>query len=151
MTKKEELKAKIQALVGITGKHDFSDRGAYKDKCNQCGVPIVWEERKDVTPFSVIKEGDTPGSLAESTIHKEIDKDCPEFTPKTVQLADVLLAIEKAKGEDAWEFAIDSLGRFMRDWGENRHETIAEEWDLTQPYDNQPEEVYEFLHNILID
>ena len=62
-----------------------------------------------------------------------------------------MLAIEKAKGEDAWEFAIDSLGRFMRDWGENRHETIAEEWDLTQPYDNQPEEVYEFLHNILID
>lgn len=71
---------------------------------------------------------------------------------RPIRLADVLLAIKKAKDDDAWKYAIDAEGRFMREWGEGRHETVLEKWNLRDDnLDHQSEETKQFLIDLLVE
>ena len=71
---------------------------------------------------------------------------------REIRLADILLAISSSKGDEAWEYAIDSLGRFMRDWGESRHEALSRHWDIrNDSLDSQSEDTISFIHSLLFD
>ncbi len=96
----------------------------------------------------------TPSPLEE--VREAVCKAVPgiyeaDFLPRSrdITLADVLRAIKEVQGEDAWEYAIDAEGRFMREWGEGRHETTNDSWNLSKPLDGQSESCILFLLGVL--
>lgn len=73
-----------------------------------------------------------------------------EIIGRPIRLADVLLAIKEKSREDAWQYAINPHGQFMRDWGENRHETVNAWWNLADDdLDKVSDECAEFLAGLL--
>ena len=69
---------------------------------------------------------------------------------KPITLAVVLRAVGKQLDEDAWEIALNSNGEFIKDWGESRHETTGDFWNLSKDnFNDQSEETKSFIGGLL--
>lgn len=135
MTKKEEVKAKIQELVSEIMELKFGC--LLKNERLDLIIPIT-KERFDGDVM--IRDWDgwhTPAWVRENYT----------ILGRPITLADVLLAVEK-RVLDTNRASIKKEVGYLLD---KTYLTILTDWKLPQPYDNQPEEVYELLHNILID
>ncbi len=146
MTNKEQCEKRIRELVpslqelefGCEIKNNLTD--AVLHVVENCD-PMANEDC-DITLFS-----NSSLYLFEASSK---DKDL-EILGKPIHLEDVLRAIDKHLGEeDSWEYAVRADGEIVKDYGEGRHDTVGIKYDLSKPFSEQPEEVYEFLNTILV-
>lgn len=158
MTKKEEVKAKIQALVPeiMELKFGCEVKDRIKGKMTILRSYSVYDEP------NVYDIAYTKGKQEELT-YERYPNSFWKILGRPITLADVLLALSTKEHlrHDCilfnGQFAFDNYGHEFQDvelgeidTGKGYKETPYPKWNLAQTYDNQPEEVYEFLHNILI-